>query len=85
MKISYILFIHFLILEDNISEYFSDLPSEWLHLGGDVNKFLPILTSPTQVVSTSDLSLQQALQTIKQYLSINQQTHIGKFSQSGNP
>ena len=52
--------------------------SEWLHLGGDVNKFLPIVTSPTQVVSTSDLSLLTALQTIGRSLSHNINSRIGE-------
>merc|ERR1711874_362674 len=42
-----------------------DNGTEWLQLGGDVHTFLPILTSQTPVVSTSDLSLTHALQTIK--------------------
>ena len=39
--------------------------TEWLHLGGDINNFLPIVTAPSQHVATSDLSLVHAMQTIK--------------------
>lgn len=40
--------------------------TEWLHLGGDINNFLPIVTAPSQHVATSDLSLHHAIQTIQE-------------------
>merc|ERR1719369_377160 len=42
-----------------------DNGTEWLHLGGDLNTFLPIVTSPAQTAPTSDLSLLEALQLVK--------------------
>ena len=39
--------------------------TEWLHLGGNLDKFLPIVTSPAQSVATSDLSLKHALEKIR--------------------
>ena len=39
--------------------------TEWLHIGGDLDNFIPIVTSPTQSVATSDLTLEYALKRIK--------------------
>ena len=39
--------------------------TEWLHLGGNLDSFLPIVTSPSQSVATSDLSLKHALEKIR--------------------
>ena len=38
--------------------------TEWLHLGGEIDKFLPIVTAPVQSVATSDLSLDWAVSRI---------------------
>jgi len=43
-----------------------DNGTEWLHLGGDLNTFLPIVTSPGQSSPTSDLTLSTALQMVKE-------------------
>jgi len=39
--------------------------TEYLHLGGDINTFLPIVTDHSQTAATSDLTLEQALSIIK--------------------
>ena len=39
--------------------------TEWLHIGGELDKFIPIVTSPSQSVATSDLTLEYALKRIK--------------------
>ena len=39
--------------------------TEWLHIGGDLDNFVPIVTSPSQSVATSDLTLEFALNRIK--------------------
>ena len=39
--------------------------TEWLHIGGDLDNFVPIVTSPSQSVATSDLTLEFALKRIK--------------------
>ena len=44
--------------------------TEWLHIGGDLDNFVPIVTSPSQSVATSDLTLEFALKRIK-----NQRKH----------
>jgi len=43
-----------------------DNGTEWLHLGGDLHTFMPIVTSPGQSSPTSDLSLTTALQLVKE-------------------
>merc|ERR1719244_494238 len=42
-----------------------DNGTEWLHLGGELNTFLPIVSHHSNSVSTSDLSLRSALQIIR--------------------
>jgi len=39
--------------------------TEWLHIGGELDKFIPIVTSPSQSVAASDLTLEYALKRIK--------------------
>merc|ERR1719495_775983 len=39
--------------------------TEYLHLGGDINTFLPIVTEHSQTAATSDLTLEQAMSLIK--------------------
>ena len=51
--------------------------TEWLHLGGDINTFLPIVTEHSQTAATSDLSLEQALNMVKEKME-TVPSHIGK-------
>ena len=39
--------------------------TEWLHIGGEIDNFIPIVTSASQSVATSDLSFEYALKRIK--------------------
>ena len=55
-------------------------PLEWLQLGGDLHNFLPIVTSQTPVVSTSDLSLAHALQTVKKVMADNHNSRVGEIN-----
>ena len=51
--------------------------TEWLHLGGEIDKFLPIVIAPAQSVATSDLSLAWAVARI---LDTRKQEHpLGVF------
>jgi len=43
-----------------------DNGTEWLHLGGDLNTFLPIVSEPVQTAATSDLSLLAALMMVRE-------------------
>ena len=40
--------------------------TEWLHLGGDINTFLPIVTEHSQSAATSDLTLEMAMDMVKE-------------------
>jgi len=44
--------------------------TEWLHLGGDINTFLPIVTEHSQSAATSDLTLEQTLSLVKEKMGI---------------
>merc|ERR1719228_2241841 len=52
--------------------------TEFLHLGGDINTFLPIVTEHSQTAATSDLSLEQALGIVKEKMD-NKKNHIGLY------
>ena len=52
--------------------------TEWLHLGGDINTFLPIVTEHSQSAATSDLTLEMAMDMVKEKMGTNTQSLIGK-------
>jgi len=51
--------------------------TEWLHLGGDINTFLPIVTEQNLAAATSDLTLETALSMIKETLKTDEHPLIG--------
>merc|ERR1719500_2456317 len=53
--------------------------TEFLHLGGDINTFMPIVTGPSQTAATSDLSLELAMSMIKEKMETNKKAHFGLF------
>ena len=53
--------------------------TEYLHLGGDINTFLPIVTEHSQTAATSDLTLEQAMSLIKKKkMDANKISNFGK-------
>ena len=52
--------------------------TEWLHLGGDINTFLPIVTEQNLAAATSDLTLETALSVIKETLKTDGHPLIGE-------
>ena len=52
--------------------------TEFLHLGGDINTFLPIVTEHSQTAATSDLTLDLAMSIIKEKMEATKQPKIGK-------
>ena len=52
--------------------------TEWLHLGGDINTFLPIVTEQNLAAATSDLTLETALSMIKETLKTDEHPLIGE-------
>merc|ERR1712226_1290136 len=63
-----------------------DNGTEWLQLGGDLHSFLPIVTSQTPVVSTSDLSLTHALQTIQKVMAAaSHNSRVGLYISFATP
>merc|ERR1712168_1126909 len=55
--------------------------TEFLHLGGDINTFLPIVTEHSQTAATSDLTLDQAMSLIKKKkkMEANKMSNVGLY------
>jgi len=54
--------------------------TEYLHLGGDINTFLPIVTQHSQTAATSDLTLDQAMSLIKKKkMEANKMANFGLY------